>query len=252
MYRSRVRLPQVTEQVLAHTSHQWTGLRSWNSDIQTTKRLRQRLWDWPSIILVMLISWAAQAQGVPSGAMERRGASQLLAYAPAASYLPAQVLNAPPAPGDESIRARLKSCLLMGDMACVVDQYLLLKDIGRMPGWLVAFQNAFAETNRRAGECERVARAIHQGLREFGQKPEYIRLIVRGDARKMLAFDEVSHGLMLKTHQVSTNGYHVAVKLGDKIIDAYTGLAGLPFREYLARLHTSPGGRVLDEVIQEL
>jgi hypothetical protein len=219
MYRCRVRLPRITRQ---------------------------------GILLVMLVSWAAQAQEVPSGASEMHGASQFLAYAPAASYLLAQVLNSPPAPGDESIRARLKSCLLLGDMACVVDQYLLLKDLGRMPGWLVVFQNAFAETNRRAGECERVARAIHQGLRELGQKPEYIRFTVRGDARKMLAFDEVSKGLVLKTHQVATNGYHVAVKLGDKIIDAYTGLAGLPLREYLTRLQTNPGNRILEEVTQEL
>jgi len=127
MSRCRIRLPQVSRQALVYTSRQWAGLS----------------------ILVMLVTWAAQAQAVPSGATETRGASQLLAYAPAASYLPSQVLNTPPAPGDESIRARLKSCLLLGDMACVVDQYLLLKDIGRMPGWLVAFQNAFAEANRR-------------------------------------------------------------------------------------------------------
>ncbi|QRK05743.1 hypothetical protein JQX13_37190 [Archangium violaceum] len=53
--------------------------------------------------------------------------------------LPSLVLNTAPLPGDESIRARLKACILMGDLNCVVDQYLLLKDIGRVPGWLVAF-----------------------------------------------------------------------------------------------------------------
>ncbi|MFE8599621.1 hypothetical protein [Archangium violaceum] len=53
--------------------------------------------------------------------------------------LPSLVLGSPPLPGDESIRARLKACLLMGDLNCVVDQYLLLENIGRAPGWLVAF-----------------------------------------------------------------------------------------------------------------
>lgn len=157
----------------------------------------------------------------------------------------------PPGPQDESIRARLKACLLMGEMQCVVDQYLLLKDLGRMPGWLVAFQNAFAVANRRAGECEKVARAIHQGLREFAQKPVFIRFTVEGDF-KQLGFDVTQNGVVVRNLQVSSIGQHVAVKLGDKVIDAYTGLVGLPLREYLARLSTVPGSRVIHEVVDEL
>ncbi|WP_143177695.1 hypothetical protein [Cystobacter ferrugineus] len=89
-----------------------------------------------------------------------------------ATQLTGRVLtNTPPGPQDDTIRARLKACLLMGDMKCVVDEYLLLKDLGQMPGWLVAFQNAFSITNRRPGECEKVARAIHTALREFTQRP---------------------------------------------------------------------------------
>ncbi|HYO58141.1 hypothetical protein, partial [Archangium sp.] len=48
-----------------------------------------------------------------------------------ASQVPALVLSNSPGPQDESIRARLKACLLMGEMQCVVEQYLLLKDIGQ-------------------------------------------------------------------------------------------------------------------------
>ncbi|MET0404392.1 MAG: hypothetical protein ABW123_18415 [Cystobacter sp.] len=48
--------------------------------------------------------------------------------------LPGLVLGNPPLPGDDTLRARLKTCLLAGEMACVVDQYLLLEDIGRVPG----------------------------------------------------------------------------------------------------------------------
>ncbi|HYO52067.1 hypothetical protein, partial [Archangium sp.] len=151
----------------------------------------------------------------------------------------------------ESIRARLKACLLMGEMQCVVEQYLLLKDIGQMPGWLVAFQNAFAVANRRAGECEKVARAIHLALRKFAQTPVFIRFSVEGPY-KQLGFDVVENGGSVKNLQVSTTGYHVAVKLGDKVIDAYTGLAGLPLREYLARLSTVSGSRVIHEVMDEL
>jgi hypothetical protein len=177
---------------------------------------------------------------------------QVLASSPAAmTSLPFVVLSSPPLPGDESIRARIKACLLMGDLNCVVDQYLLLENIGRVPGWLVAFQNAFAVANRKAGECEKVARSIHEGLTRLGQNPEFLRFTIRGRAMVM-GFDELSNGVLLKTHQLSTRGYHVAVRLGDKVIDAYTGPAGLPFREYMARLNTSPGSKIAEEVVQTL
>jgi hypothetical protein len=42
------------------------------------------------------------------------------------------------------------------------------------------------------------------------------------------------------------------VKLGDKVIDAYTGLAGLPLREYLARLSTRQGSHVIHAVVEQL
>ncbi|HEX5753952.1 MAG TPA: hypothetical protein VFZ09_47650 [Archangium sp.] len=112
-----------------------------------------------------------------------------LASSPATTLLPSLVLSSPPLPGDESIRARLKACLLMGDLHCVVDQYLLLENIGRVPGWLVAFQNAFAVANRKAGECEKVARTIHEGLTRLGQKPQFLRIRVDGDV-KLLSFDD--------------------------------------------------------------
>lgn len=161
-----------------------------------------------------------------------------------------QVLGNPLAPGDDSIKARLKACLVAGDMACVVDQYLLLQDIGRMPGWLVAFQNAFAVANRKAGECERVARTIHEGLLKLGQRPEFIRFRVQGQST-LLSFNEASKAGAPKTYQVAVTGNHLAVKLEGKIIDAYTGLAGLPFTEYMKRLGTSGASQVLYEVVKE-
>ena len=54
-----------------------------------------------------------------------------------ASQVVALTLSAPPQPGDSTIRARLKACVLLGDMECVVAQYLALKSLGRMPDWLV-------------------------------------------------------------------------------------------------------------------
>ena len=177
--------------------------------------------------------------------------SRGLASSPAAmAPLPALVLNNPPLPGDESIRARLKACLLMRDLNCVVDQYLLLEDIGRVPGWLVAFQNAFAVANRKAGECEKLAKTIHEGLTRLGQRPEFMRFTVDGNV-KLLGFNEISNGVFVRSYQVSITGKHLAVKLGDKVIDAYTGLAGLPLSEYMTRLSTSSStSRVLHEVVR--
>ena len=169
-----------------------------------------------------------------------------------ATQLTGRVLtNTPPGPQDDTIRARLKSCLLMGDMKCVVDEYLLLKDLGRMPGWLVAFQNAFSITNRRPGECEKVAQAIHMALREFTQRPVFIRFSIRGES-KLMGFNVVENGLLVRNLQVSPNAHHVAVKLGDRVIDAYTGLAGLPLREYMARLTTEPGSQVIHQIVEAL
>ncbi len=165
--------------------------------------------------------------------------------------LPASGWASPPTPADSSIRARLKACILKGDLECVVTQYLLLKDIGRAPGWLVSFQNAFASINREAGKCESVAKTLHEGLTRLGQRPEYLRITVQGHG-KLLGFDEVSQGVLLKTHQLSLTGYHVAIRLGDRVIDAYTGFAGLPIPEYMARLSASPGSKIVEEVVQTL
>ncbi|WP_143177784.1 hypothetical protein [Cystobacter ferrugineus] len=135
-------------------------------------------------------------------------------------------------------------------MACVVEQYLVLQDIGRVPGWLVSFQNAFALTNRKAGECERVARTVHDGLTRLGQRPEYVRFRVEGESG-LLSFSDIStNGAVIKTYQVAITGNHLAVKLGDKVIDAYTGLAGLPLTEYMKRLGTSGMSQVLHEVVK--
>jgi hypothetical protein len=168
-----------------------------------------------------------------------------------ASHVPALTLSSPPGPQDDTIRGRLKACVLMGDMKCIVDQYLLLKNTGQMPGWLVSFQNAFSVANRRAGESEKVARAVHQGLRELAQEPVFIRFTVQGESR-LLGFDVVENGVLVKNLQVSTTGYHVAVKLGDRVIDAYTGLVGLPLHEYMTRLTTRPGSHVIQQMVEAL
>lgn len=139
----------------------------------------------------------------------------------------------------------------MGDLQCVVAKYLALKGLGRSPDWLVQFQNAFALSNRKAGKCEAVAKAIHYALTRFRLRPEFVRITVQGESR-LLGFDEVSQGTLVRTHQVATMGHHVAVKLGDKILDAYTGPAGLTYRDYVSRLVTAPNSTIAVEVVEKL
>jgi hypothetical protein len=162
------------------------------------------------------------------------------------------ILNAPPIPGDDTLRARIKVCLSTGDMACVVTQWMALKGTDKVPEWLSAFQKAFEPANRQAGNCVKVAKSIHEGLLKLGERPEYLRITLVGEYRKNLGFDEIANGVFIKNYQVATNGYHVAVRLNGKIIDAYAGLAGLPEEEYLQRLVPYPGMQMLTEITESI
>ncbi len=140
---------------------------------------------------------------------------------------------------------------MAGDLTCVMSQYAALQGKDRIPRWLEDFRNAFALANRRAGRCEEVARTIHHALRKLGERPEYLRVSVEGRP-KLLGFDEVVNGSLVKNYQVAETGYHVAVKWGDKIIDAYTGPMGLPLEEYLKRLVTHPTAQKVPIIVQDL
>ncbi|HLL01246.1 MAG TPA: hypothetical protein VK539_11705 [Myxococcaceae bacterium] len=63
----------------------------------------------------------------------------------------------------------------------------------------------------------------------------------------MLAF-EVTAGVPASTVQISNNNYHVAVRVGARIYDAFTGAQGLTESEYVGRLLTPVGKIVLEEV----
>ncbi|MDY7226226.1 hypothetical protein [Hyalangium rubrum] len=162
-----------------------------------------------------------------------------------------QAILALPAPGEESIRSKLKACLLTGDLSCVLTQWMALTGTSKLPDWLLQFQNAFAAANRQAGKCVEVAKAIHRGLSSLGQHPSFVRFTVQGDGQ-LIGFDEIANGKLVRTHQVSDNGLHFAVKLQGRIIDAYTGLAGLPEEEYLKRLVPYPGSKLITEAVEHL
>ncbi|WP_144369960.1 hypothetical protein [Myxococcus stipitatus] len=168
------------------------------------------------------------------------------------SMVGAAVKSTPPAPGDSSIQARLKACLLLGDVQCVVAQWMLLKGTDKVPEWLSRFQWAFETSNRQAGQCPKVAKAIHEGLTRLGERPEFYRLTLVGEHRKFLGFDEIVKGVLVKSHQVTTNGLHFVVRLQGRIFDAYTGPAGLPEEEYVRRLIPYPGMKLVMETVDSI
>jgi hypothetical protein len=154
-------------------------------------------------------------------------------------------------PRDPSIKLKLEACMLKGDLACVIAQWMLLHGYKDPPVWLAQLRDAFATTNRAAGKCVDVAKAIHHGLRQMGQAAQFARISVQGP-RPLLGFDEMVNGQLVKTHQVSTNGLHWAVRVNGRIVDAYTGLAGLPEEEYMQRLQPYPGARIVVDFLEEM
>ncbi|MBZ4419722.1 hypothetical protein [Myxococcus sp. RHSTA-1-4] len=208
------------------------------------------------VMVAVWLAWAlvpaeAGGQAHPAVGFEQHEES-LVAWSAPTATLNATVLKSPPAPGDDSVRARLKACLLSGDLNCVVTQWMALKGLENVPEWLSRFQRAFDAGKRQAGQCVEVAKAIHEGLSRLGQRSEFYRVTLVGEHRKILGFDEIVNGVLVKSHQVATNGLHVAVRLQGRIIDAYTGLAGLPEEEYLRRLVPYPGMKILVEVVDSL
>jgi|GEM_PF-683803 len=211
------------------------------------------MWRWRVVVLVLLAGAPQLARAdARVRASERVPSDAMVASSSPASVVGDSVKASPPMPGDSSIEARLKACLLLGDVQCVIAQWMVLKNAETVPDWLRRLQWAFDVSNRQAGQCVKVAKAVHEGLLKLGERPVFFRMTLKGQYRKMLGFDEVVKGAIVKTHQVSDNGFHVAIKLQGRIVDAYTGLAGLPEEEYVKRLNPYPGMKLVFETVDSL
>ena len=134
-----------------------------------------------------------------------------------------------------SIQFKLMAYLASGDIAGAIAMYET-ETGGPAPSWLTQLQGAYALTNQAAGSCQQVARVIHTAFLKLGQAPQYIAFKVKGD-EEFMVFELMSG----RNAPVSQNGYHVAVRLGDLIYDAYTGPLGMKLTDYLSRLHAVRG-----------
>lgn len=157
------------------------------------------------------------------------GPSQAAPPASAATLVQASVLSA------DSIRLKLLAYLARGDIAGAIVMYQV--HTGKVaPTWLMDLQAAYGVANQAAGRCQQVARIIHTAFIKLGQTPQYIAFRTKGDEEFMVF--ELASG---RSAPVSRNAYHVAVRVGDLIYDAYTGPLGMKLADYLPCLHARQG-----------
>jgi hypothetical protein len=157
------------------------------------------------------------------------GPGQAATPALAATVVQASVLSA------DSIQVKLLAYLARGDIAGAIAMYEV--HTGRVaPAWLMDLQVAYGVANQAAGKCQQVARLIHTAFIKLGQTPQYIAF--RAREREDYIVFELANG---RDVPVSRTGYHVAVRIGDMIHDAYTGSPGMKLSDYLSRLHARQG-----------
>jgi hypothetical protein len=88
---------------------------------------------------------------------------------------------------------------------------------------------------RQAGKCQDVARAIAEFFRKIGGQPVFIELRAKQYNYMSLDLpDGTSPG-------ITKSGYHIVVRLGDRIYDAFTGPGGMAASDYMSRLHARFG-----------
>ncbi len=152
----------------------------------------------------------------------------------ASPAVPLKVLTASVLSAD-SPRVKVMACLARGDIAGAIAMYEV--STGRSaPAWLMDLQAAYSVASQTVGRCQEVARVIHTAFLKLGQSPQFIAFKTHGNENFMV-FELVSG----KSVSVSHNRYHVAVRLGDFIYDAYTGPLGMRWTDYLSRLHARQG-----------
>lgn len=133
------------------------------------------------------------------------GPAGLAAQAGGVPPIVSSITQTVPIPGDDSLTARIKACIAMGDVTCILTQWMAVKGVDRVPEWLALFQKSFEPANRQAGACVKVATSIHHGLLRLGQRPNFLRITLAGEQRKILGFDELVNGLLVRSHQIATN-----------------------------------------------
>ena len=152
----------------------------------------------------------------------------------------AYVAGANPLFPTNSYDAHIRNLLVSGKVAEALgyakEQY------GRVPAWLRSYAAAFDAAKRSAGQCQKVAKAIHGGMTRLGAKPEYVSL------RSNWAY--MGFKMPDGTEPTITrSGYHVIVRVEQMVYDAYTGPAGMRYADYMGRLLVRPSAKLEISVV---
>jgi hypothetical protein len=163
-------------------------------------------------------------------------------HALALPIAPAHVAGTNPFFPTNSYDAHIRNLLLAGKVSEALGY--AKEHYGRIPSYLQQYAGAFAPANMAVGKCQDVARSIHGGLATLGAKPEYVAIRSRWDYPVFKMPDGTDQTL-------SHTGYHVVVRAGNAVYDAYTGPAGMRFTEYLQRIATPQGFRIETAVVNK-
>ena len=146
----------------------------------------------------------------------------------------------------DSARAKVLAHLARGELAEAIHAYEVATGL-QAPLWLTGFKAAFDASKQVPGSCQGVARSIHAAFMQLGGKPEYVRLTTLVDETGKRAGYMVFKMTDGRDLRVTERGFHVVVRMKDRIYDAFTGAGGLSWQEYMSRL----GARtpIMDEVV---
>ncbi len=146
----------------------------------------------------------------------------------------------------DSARVKVLAHLARGELAQAVEAYETATGL-KAPLWLAGFKAAFDTSKQVAGACQGVAQTIHRGFTAMGGRPEYVKLSTVADETGRHA-GYISFTTDQGKHLMLTDiGNHFVVRMRDRVYDAYTGPAGLPWHEYMSRL--SARTPIVDEVV---
>lgn len=151
----------------------------------------------------------------------------------------------------ESTRLKMLAAIARGDIEGAITLWTVHTGQQNIPAWLRALQTSFSTENQRAGPCIKVAKSIFEGFKNLGGQPTYLKFASEGTQRgaNLLGF-EMKAGDARSTIQISENFVHVAVRVENRIYDAFTGPRGLEVAEYMRRL-VSPGS-ITSQAVSEL
>ncbi len=176
------------------------------------------------------------------GLVALAGCGASAGHALAVPMPPGYVSGSNPLFPTNSYDAHIRNLLLAGKVTEALGY--VKEQSGRVPAWLRSYAAAFDAAKRSVGQCQEVAKAIHGALSRLGERPEY--LSVRSE------WGYISFRMPDGTEQTITRtGYHVAVQVGDRVFDAYTGPVGMKLSDYLSRLSVVSNHSISTSVVNK-